>query len=590
MKLFSKVQEQGKGIVNTVLRFPATVLFLLLTAIWDIMAINQQNFEPYNKLMLSFVLGASIYIVLQMIYERFFDQPITRYIFMGVPFILALIYYLIIKDLEFDTKISIRTIVLFFILLIAFLWVPVIKSKINFNQSFMAAFKAFFMAVLFSGLLFLGIVLILGATDMLIVNVNDKAYAHAANIIFVLFFPIYFLSMIPTYPREGFEESEEGRELLMKQVMPARFLEVLISYVAIPIATVFTVILLLYILMNIKGDFWTDNLMEPLLVSYSIVVIIIYLLASTVTNAITKYFRLIFPKVLLLVVLFQTISSVLKIQEAGISYGRYYVIMFGVFAIIASVWFCIKPVQNNGIIAPVLIILSIISILPFMNAFSVSRANQISRLVNALERNDMFDGEKITPMSDVPKEDMDTIKSSVQYLSNLEYTKEISWLHDYYKTNDFEKTFGFSEYSVSVDEPGKENYISVMRKQSSPIPIAGYDFMTRLNVYDKNADTVFGTYELDGKAYTLSLVNSSTNQQDILLKDGDQEVLRFPLSMLYTKFEGDNGNKELDTAELTFTKENERAVITVVAESININTWQDGKSLQADIDVLVKIK
>ncbi len=589
MKLFLKVREQGKGFVNTVFRFPVTMLFLILTAIWCFIAINQQNFEQYSKFMLSFVLGASIYVVLQMVYERFFSKPITRYIFMVVPYVLALIYYLMIKGLEFNIKISVPTTVLLFILLIAFLWVPVIKSRINFNQSFMAAFKAFFMAVLFSGLLFVGILLIIGATDMLILDVSGKSYAHAANIIFVLFFPIYFLSMIPAYPRNEFDESDISQELLMKQVTPSRFLEALISYVAIPIATVFTVILLLYILLNIREDFWTDNLMEPLLVSYSIVVIIVYLLASTVMNALTKYFRLIFPKVLLLVVLFQTISSLLKIQEDGISYGRYYVIMFGLFAILASIWFCIKPVQSNGIIAPILIILSLISILPFVNAFSVSRVNQISRLVNALERNYMLEDDKIIPKADIPKQDMVTIRSSVQYLSRLEYTKEINWLKDYNSSNDFEETFGFSEYSV--DDQGKTNdYITVMRKQASPISVAGYDFMTRLYVYDKNVDTVLSNYEIDGKAYTLNLVNSSADQQDILLKDGEQEVLRFPLRDLYSKFEGDNGNKELETLDVTFTTENERAVITVIAESININIWQDGRSRQADINILVKLK
>jgi hypothetical protein len=589
MKLFVKMQEQGKGIVNTIWRFPVTVLFLLLTTIWGIMAISQEDFVAYNKFMISFVLGAAIFIVLQMIYERFFHNPTIRYIFMVIPFIFAGIYYLIIKNLQFDIKVSIRTIVLFFILLIAFIWVPVIKSRININQSFVAVFKAFFMAVLFSGLLFLGILLIIGATDMLILNVDDRAYAYAANIIFVLFFPIYFLSMIPAYPQEGFEESEDSRELLMKLVSPGRFLEVLISYVAIPIATVFTVILLLYILMNIRGDFWTNNLMEPLLVSYSIVVIIVYLLASTVTNTITKYFRVVFPKVLLLVVLFQTISSVLRIQEDGITYGRYYVIMFGVFAIIASTWFCIKPVQSNGIIAPVLIVLSILSILPFVNAFSVSKANQTSRLVNALDRNDMFDQDKITPRSDISKEDKETIISSVRYLSRMEYTKEINWLRDYYKNNNFEKSFGFPEYAV--DDPAKEsNYVSVVRKQATPISVAGYEFMTRLYIYDKNMDTVFGNYEVDGKKYTLSLVSSSKDQQDIMLKDGEQEVLRFPLNQLFSKYESENGSKELDTSELTFTEENEKAAITVVAESININIWKDEKSQQADITILVKLK
>lgn len=589
MKLFLKVQEQGRGIVNTVSRFPITMLFLLLTAIWNFMAINNQSFESYNKLMLSFVLGASIYVVLQMVFERFFSTPIARGAFMAVPFILALIYYLMIKDQEFDVKIGVRTIVLFFILFIAFLWVPVIKSRINFNQSFMAAFKAFFMAVLFSGVLFVGIMLILGATDMLILNVSDKAYAHAANIVFVLLFPVYFLSMIPAYSREDDEEADPGRELLMRQITPARFLEVLISYVAIPIAAVFTVILLLYIIMNIRGDFWTDNLMEPLLVSYSIIAIVIYLLASTITNASAKYFRLIFPKILLLVVLFQTTSSLLRIREDGISYGRYYVIMFGVFAIIASLWFCIKPMQSNGVIAPVLIIISLISILPFVNAFTVSRVSQTNRLVKVLEQNDMLADDQIVPKSNISKEDMKAIQSSVQYLSRLEYTKEISWLREYYTTNDFEKTFGFSEYTV--DDPGNvSNYVTVTRKQNSPIPISGYDYLTRFYVYDKNTESTLGSFKIEGKAYTLSLIKSSSDQQEILLKAEDQEMIRFPFSKIYNEFEGDSGNKELDTSKLIFTVENERAAITVVPESININSWKDGESRQSDVNILVKLK
>lgn len=589
MKLILKVQEQGKGIVNTVSRFPITMLFLLLTAIWNIMAINNQSFESYNKLMLSFVLGASIYVVLQMVYERFFSTPIARGAFMAVPFVLALIYYLMIKDQEFDVKIGVRTIVLFFILFIAFLWVPVIKSRINFNQSFMAAFKAFFMAVLFSGVLFVGILLILGATDRLILDVSDKAYAHAANIIFVLLFPIYFLSMIPTYSQEESEEDNIGRELLARQIAPARFLEALISYVAIPIAAVFTVILLLYIIMNIRGEFWTDNLMEPLLVSYSIIAIIVYLLASTITNAVSRYFRLIFPKVLLLVVLFQTISSLLRIREDGISYGRYYVILFGVFAIIASLWFCIKPVQSNGIIAPVLIILSLFSILPFVNAFTVSRVSQTNRLVTVLERNDMFVDGRIVPKSDISREDMKAIQSSVQYLSRLEYTKEISWLREYYTSNNFEKTFGFSEYTI--DDPGTvSKYVTITRKQSSPIPISGYDYLTRFNVYDKNMESTLGSFEMDGKTYSLSMVRTSSEQQEILLKSEEQEMIRFPFSKIYTEFEGSSGNKELDTSELIFTMENEKAAITVVPESININSWKDGESRQADVNILVKLK
>ena len=92
--------------------------------------------------------------------------------------------------------------------------------------------------------------------------------------------------------------------------------------------------------------------MEPLLVSYSITVITVYLLASVIDSKTTKYFRMVFPKVLIPVVLFQTVSSILKIGELGITSGRYYVIMFGIFATISAVIFSIWPNKRTILLPP----------------------------------------------------------------------------------------------------------------------------------------------------------------------------------------------------------------------------------------------
>ena len=53
-----------------------------------------------------------------------------------------------------------------------------------------------------------------------------------------------------------------------------KFFEILISYIIIPLIAVFTIILLVYIIKNIGGEFWSDNLLEPMIVSYSIFVIV----------------------------------------------------------------------------------------------------------------------------------------------------------------------------------------------------------------------------------------------------------------------------------------------------------------------------
>src|SRR5690606_11145090 len=115
-----------------------------------------------------------------------------------------------------------------------------------------------------------------------------------------------------------------------------------------PLTAIFTIILLVYLLQNITGEFWTNNLLEPMLVSYAITVIIVYFLVSTINTKSAIFFRKIFPKVLVPIVLFQTVSSVLRIQETGLTLGRYYVILFGIFALIAGIIFSVLPVRKNG--------------------------------------------------------------------------------------------------------------------------------------------------------------------------------------------------------------------------------------------------
>ncbi len=64
----------------------------------------------------------------------------------------------------------------------------------------MAVFKSIFQSLLYSVVIFAGLSLIVFAIDLLIYELDPKTYAHIANIVFVLFAPIYFLSLIPVYP------------------------------------------------------------------------------------------------------------------------------------------------------------------------------------------------------------------------------------------------------------------------------------------------------------------------------------------------------------------------------------------------------
>lgn len=589
MRILESLRNRWKSISDTILRFPFTVILVAAAAVMNCIWIHKLDYMIgsssrnliYQKLFITLLIGAMVSVVGQLIYERFFQDKKYRDASMGIAFMFSLFYYIMIKDAKkFDTVVFIRTEVIFFLLLILFLWVPVIKNKYHINQSFMAAFKAFFISVLFTGVLFLGVALILRATDRLITRIDSDLYGYAATIIFVLFAPVYFLSMIPYY-----NQKEDNEEAVAKLTTPSKFLDSLVSYIIIPITLVFTIILILYIIMNITGEFWTNNLMEPLLVSYSLTVIIVYLLACSLNNVITKYFRLIFPKVLILVVLFQTLASALKINEVGVTYGRYYSILFGLFATVASILFSIIPLRKNGMIAPILIVLSLISIVPPVDAFTVSKVVQVSRLKETLVRNDMLKDDTIQAKPDIKDKDKEIITASIIYLDKMNDTKEFAWLNDYSESKNFIKTFGFDLYNNS-----KENYQTFIasRDPSSPIPVSG-DYLFHSNFSTQQADTLIGSFSQDGKEYIIKIAGSK-DEKAVVLEENGIKITQVNLSDIYNKFAKSDIYNQLSTKEVTFKGDSKEASITLIADSVNINVNSYNKDLYMDLYIMVDIK
>lgn len=606
MKKSIQLSSKWESANNTILRFPLTILFILAAVITNTLAILTSNNEPYINITLTLGIGALIYAVFQLLYERFCNKHIYRYLFITTTLLLSFLYYLYINNTRWVTETLIRTLVIFFILIVSFLWVPSVKSQISFNQSFMVVFKTFFMTVFLNGVLFIGILLVFAAIDNLLFNINEKVYLHCANIIFVLIAPVHFLIYIPVYPglvnqsrikQPGKEDTAKERgsfyevnnESINKVTIPGKILETLISYILIPITAIFTFILLIYIITNITGNFWTDNLLEPMLVAYSIIVIIVYLLASTIENAWTRSFRRVFPKVLVLVVLFQTISSTIRISKYGITYGKYYAILFGIFAIIAGIVFCIKPKEKNGLIAPFLIILSLISIMPGVGAFTISRINQTNRLQTALERNNMLDEERIRPSGKISDEEKQIIISSITYLNRMDYTKNISWLSEYRETQNFEMVFGFPMYSDTED---LGRYINIHREQNNPIPLEGYDFMITLDIYSDYTDESVVDYTMADKSYTLRIITEQEKEQNIVLESEQTVYGSFTVSDIFKRFIDDESTtfRLKTTEEVTFISDTDKASIKVIVNNLSYNSDNIAENYNAQVYVLIKIK
>lgn len=594
MSKFLRVWDRFKGLNKAIIRFPITTAFLMVAAV--IMGISIQTDKEYMKLILSLLVGAVLNATLQMVWERFFGKSTIRYALMGLGLVLTLLYYFLIRTVaEFSIEIGIRTAVTIFMLSVAFLWVPVIRSMTSFNESFMAGFKSFFHSLLYAVVMFAGSSLIISAFDLLIMNVSEKAYPHTANIIFVLFAPIFFLSLIPVYPgkrdREaGLRNNASHYEIIKKAAFCPKFLEVLLSYIIIPLLAVFTVILILYIGINIRSEFWTNNLLEPMLVAYAVAVILVYILSSRLENKLASLFRRIIPKVMIPIVLFQITASYLLIRETGITYGRYFVILFGIFAASAGVVMCLVSVRKNGIIAAMLIVFSAVSVIPPVDAFTVSRLNQVKILKTVLVDNGMLKDGTIIPNNALSDTDKKKLLSSVRYLERMGYINDISWMPENYKPyEDFYDTFGFR-----TDEYAENNSRSVYvsRNRNSPIAIENYDVLTHtfINSEDGGEDLICN-FEKDGHKYEITKVKDKDQYDILLLNESKQELARLSVADIFTRFEGNAAEKtQISSEEATFTTENANVKLTIIIEEANYYTSFNQTNYFADFYILVDVK
>lgn len=586
MKWLKKLQHSIRGLNVAVLRFPLTTIFIVLAALVKMYSIHTEI--DMTKLFFTFLVGAFLSTVSQVLYERIFSGTSFRYgLYLGVV-ILTVGYYFIIRHAStLNSELEIKTFVALFALFIAFIWIPVIKSKVTFNQSFMIAFKAFYISLFFSIVIFAGLAAIIGATDLLIFNLNNKIYLHSANIVFVLIFPIYFLSLNPKYitrmdENNGEDEINRKLETIYAKAKCPKMLQVLLSYIIIPLLAAYTFILLLYIVKNITSSFWENNLLEPLHISYSITMIIVYILCSEIENKLVTFFRRVFPKVLVPIVAFQMVASLFTVYNEGVTFTRYYVILFGLFAITSSVIFSFFPIRKNGRIAPILIGLAFLSIVPPIDAFTVSKNSQMTILEEVLIKNDMLVGNKVIPNNTISDEDKEKIRKSVEYLYFMNYTDELSYLpKDFTLYDHFNTVFGFELY----DYGGKfGDYTYVHLTETSPFTISGYDFFIQVEIMN-SADQSVELIKDDNK-YTLKY----NNKVILLMNEQEEEIFVYELRDLVEAFSHYEGSRMITPEEATIIKENEHAKMTLFIQNLSLRKMGEPQVEGGLLYVFIQIK
>ena len=590
MSIKSRLIQSKTQWLATFSRFPIAIVLLVIAVMFTIATIHSEGESDYLNQVLSLGIGALILVTIQLYSER---STLSRIHVLGIKLVsllLPLLYYFYLRQapMKIGQSGNIRTMVLYFVLVVLLLSVPTIRSRISFSDSLILFIKAFFASLLISIILYIGISAILSAYSTLISDINFRWFADSGAVVFMFIAPVYFLTRIPVL------NDETHRSDIDEAISIPPLMNILITYIIIPVLLVFSAILIAYILINISGEFWRDNLLEPMLISYTIIGIVTLFLAENVDKKLPRLFSRFFPYLLLVIAIFQTISSSLKTFDIGLTHGRYFVLLFGIFSIISTLIYSF--LKGRKILIPFLLIgLGVISILPVVDAVSIGINNQLNK-VNSIAASAGVDAETTEELDETLSDDEKAqFTYSMNYLNQQEQLDQLDWLPEnfsYYR--DFEQTFGFDSsfhyyYGEDFDGfgptgPGSNYaYIELDMARPNVIPIADADELVELATYQGSRINV----DLDNEPFTLRFVAEREELSVEILED-EQSVLDFDLGFVLDsvwEFSPEDAQRSLE--EMQFTEENDAISLSVIVKRLAV---QDNTYIEGEFIILITYK
>jgi hypothetical protein len=521
-RLYTIVKQLVRGISKAVLRFPLTVLSLVVAASLVCYLISLRLFPApllVEKGIFALAVGALVGMAAQFSTERFAKLAGKRPLVYLVALVLTAGYFWILWPApEIGSQIVVRSFVAIFALFCYVLFIPAYRKATDFDRVALVHFKSFFTAALYSGVLSAGLAAIIFAIDTLLFNVNENAYGYMMAIVWIVFAPVYYLSLLPNFN----ESSEEAAAIADRKSEYPRFLEILISYIAVPLFSAYTLVLIAYFFKILVTRQWPSGQLGPMVLVYSAVGILLFILCALPKNRFVHWYRMLFPKILIPVVIMQMIAVWIRLDAYGITESRYYIALFGIYSIVTGVFLSLRPNGRNGVVVLLSAAFAIVSILPPVDAFTVSRNSQINILETYLEQEGILSSDgTLTPKSEVPEDARVEITAKLDYLTYSGSSSYIEWLpEDFVIYEDFEKTFGF--VPAYRFDPGIDNqYFHAEIDARKPVDIRGYDVSIPINAGKYGARGISEyPFSLDGQDYILRINTESANEVTATVVDG----------------------------------------------------------------------
>lgn len=582
-----KVKETFFGIIrglkNSLKRFPltiglSTICVILMIYMTEVGPKSSQNFrDTLSKVIMIYALGIPLSLSIKVFFERkeTYKKSLLYTIFIIGGVILTLYYYIFLPDLRMVSMT--RYLGINIILYLTFIFIPYLSNNNSFESYVIRILTRFFTTIIYSMVLFLGLVAILFTIDKLLgVNIRGEIYLYFWFTVVGVFAPSFFLAGVPV-KSEKFELEH----------YPKLF-KVLLLYIVMPLISVYTIILYIYFGKIIITTQWPQGLVSHLVLWYSVIsVSVLFFIAPLLKeNNWAKRFMGVFPKVIIPLLVMMFISIGIRINAYGVTENRYYVVILGIWVFLVMVYFSLAKKMRNIILPVSLAIIVLISILGPISSYSISKYSQNKRFEQILISNNMLKEKQLVKASStISEEDKRELSSILRYFDLNHTLNNIRCLPTDSKLNNIENVLGF-KLSDEYNNYNEKYFNFNTWGSDEPLDIKGYDYLFDVRNVKTN-DSKEGQLAIKYD-YETSIVKIYMDSKEIYSKDLTNYV-----NILLEKYGTKQMEKGLPVEEMSFVDENSRLKVKIQFYNISgrVDSFSgkiDSKALEYNI--LIKVK
>lgn len=612
---------------KSLLRFPLTIISALLGVLVSLYLVEFKkeidNMFPYINFLLTAALGIPLFFSTSIYCTMEKASRIKKSLVHVIAFALLFAIYYSLPDSEITNNTSIPYIKytiynIIIHLLVSF--IPYLKTKKlngfwNYNKTL---FIRVWTSILYSGVLYLGLIFALFAVDKLFnVDFHDELYFDIYIVTAGLFNTWFFVSGIP-----------ENLEKLEDETNYPKGLKIFTQYILLPLLILYLVILYAYVIKIVAIWDWPKGIVSYLISGVSILgilaLLLIYPYSKSEGNSWIKKFSRVYYFILLPLVVVLFLAIKMRIDAYGITINRYIIVLLGVWLALVSAYFCIGRKNIKFIPQSLAIIMALMSFGPW-GMFSVSEKSQSERLFRLLEESHILvDGkiqnEVIWIKDSLPKLHAKKLKINQHKVSDSihnEIYSIIDYLDDHHgfhsiapifnqnldslttiargdkryfnETRVYMKTLGLNEYRMYKNKWSGNNGFRFAPRSLDYTDLSGYDYLIKSNYYNNNSKSE--KFYIKGFAYCIDPVDNFEKVFTIHTKKEQVAIDLKPLINSLIEEFGENTKNNLLRKRLTIHKNTETVKLKLEISNLRIEKENDSLFLDAlNTQVFIKEK